>query len=76
QASIKEPLSTAEGFLLFSTQDKTDTASPLHASPLLTPSYRPLILNNAASAPVKHFHLSYSRSTFAPFLVIVGCLDV
>ncbi|WP_235611397.1 hypothetical protein, partial [Cronobacter sakazakii] len=26
--------------------------------------------------PVKHFHLSYSCSTFSPFLVIVGCLDV
>ncbi|EPE7175917.1 hypothetical protein, partial [Cronobacter sakazakii] len=29
-----------------------------------------------APYPVKHFHLSYSCSTFLPFLVIVGCLDV
>ncbi|WP_428841321.1 hypothetical protein, partial [Cronobacter turicensis] len=27
QASIKEPLSTAEGFLLFSAPEKTDTAT-------------------------------------------------
>ncbi|EPH6761822.1 hypothetical protein ACS0ON_001330, partial [Cronobacter dublinensis] len=28
------------------------------------------------SIPVKHFHLMLARSTFTPFLVIVGCLDV
>ncbi|WP_237721652.1 hypothetical protein, partial [Cronobacter dublinensis] len=28
------------------------------------------------SIPVKHFHLMLACSTFTPFLVIVGCLDV
>ncbi|WP_237718067.1 hypothetical protein, partial [Cronobacter dublinensis] len=81
QASNKEPLSDAEGFLLLGYQTT--------ASAALFPPFSLYITRNPAPAarypfhplarysiPMKHFHLMLACSTFTPFLVIVGCLDV
>ncbi|EPX1410634.1 hypothetical protein ACWWIV_000919, partial [Cronobacter sakazakii] len=58
--SPRLPNASEDNLLLFCCISKT----PQY--PFITPS----------PYPVKHFHLSYSCSTFSPFLVIVGCLDV
>ncbi|MFG3913545.1 hypothetical protein ACGIYS_18240, partial [Cronobacter dublinensis] len=78
QASNKEPLSDAEGFLLSGYQ--TAASAPPFPLPITrncaSAARYPFHPSDRYSIPVKHFHLMLACSTFTPFLVIVGCLDV